>query len=67
MEAKRRMKGATTCKRCGDYVDRSACGETSTTFTIRKDDGEKTTRIRGYLCGFCSTSLESFLAGYKGA
>lgn len=52
------------CGRCGELIDRGACGQAYTIYTIKDDrdnDPETKNQIRGYLCEVCTGSLELWL------
>lgn len=56
------------CKRCGEMIDKGACGQAFTIITIKDDranDSEKYEEKRCYLCDGCTIDLELFLLKVK--
>ena len=58
------MSKCKICERCGESIDRYACGEAHAVVTVRDDtanDPAKYRERRFYLCGRCVSDLEYWL------
>ena len=49
------------CAKCNEVIDRTACGEIHSIFTTIRDEDEKTTKTRQYLCDYCTGDVEMLI------
>jgi len=54
------------CARCGEHIDKSACGETYTIMTVVTDSDETgTKKEKKYLCSHCTLMIQSDITNHR--